>query len=77
VRVSIENARSTIVALVAACALLPENLDSTVISTALPGIARSFGSEPVDLSLGITAYMGLTTRSVPRFTRPLSSKDCY
>ena len=52
---SAENTRSTIVALVAACALFPENLDSIVISTALPGIARSFGSEPVDLSLGITA----------------------
>lgn len=52
---SAENTRSTIVALVAACALFPENLDSIVISTALPGIAHSFGSEPVDLSLGITA----------------------
>ena len=49
--------RSTIVALVAACAMFMETLDSTVISTALPAIAHSFGSKPVDLSLGITAYM--------------------
>ena len=51
------NTRSTIVALIAACAMFMENLDSTVISTALPAIAHSFGAKPVDLSLGITAYM--------------------
>jgi EmrB/QacA subfamily drug resistance transporter len=34
-----------------------ENLDGTVIVTALPAMARSFGESPVRLSLGVTAYM--------------------
>jgi EmrB/QacA subfamily drug resistance transporter len=46
-----------LVALIVACALFMENLDGTVISTALPAMARSFGASPVRLSLGITVYM--------------------
>ena len=34
-----------------------ENLDGTVIATALPQMARSFAMSPVDLNLGMTAYM--------------------
>src|SRR4051794_41782736 len=34
-----------------------ENLDSTVIATALPAIARSLGENPVRLSLAITCYL--------------------
>jgi len=34
-----------------------ENLDGTVITTALPQIARSFGTDPVGLNIGITAYL--------------------
>ncbi|WP_420992037.1 MFS transporter [Cupriavidus sp. 30B13] len=34
-----------------------EYLDTTVIATALPQMARSFGVGPNDLSLGMTAYM--------------------
>jgi MFS family permease len=45
-----------ITALVAA-ALFMENLDSTVIVTALPQMARSFGTDPVGLNIGVTAYM--------------------
>jgi MFS family permease len=44
-----------ITALVAA-ALFMENLDSTVIVTALPQMARSFGTDPVALNIGVTAY---------------------
>ena len=44
-----------ITALVAA-ALFMENLDSIVIVTALPQIARSLGTYPVGLNVGITAY---------------------
>jgi EmrB/QacA subfamily drug resistance transporter len=46
-----------LVALIVACALFMENLDGTVISTALPSMARSFGTSPIRLSLGITVYM--------------------
>ncbi len=44
-------------ALTVACAMFMENLDSTVIATSLPQISRSFGTNPVNLSLGITSYL--------------------
>jgi EmrB/QacA subfamily drug resistance transporter len=34
-----------------------EQLDGTVISTALPQMAHSFGDDPVRLSIGMTAYL--------------------
>ena len=46
-----------IVPLIVACALFMENLDGTVITTALPAMALSFGVSPIQLSLGVTAYM--------------------
>ncbi len=49
--------QSTRIALLVASAFFMEMLDGTVIVTALPEMARSFGVNPVDLSLGMTAYM--------------------
>jgi EmrB/QacA subfamily drug resistance transporter len=46
-----------LVPLVVACALFMETLDSTVITTALPAIADSFGTSAAHLSLAVTAYM--------------------
>jgi len=46
-----------LVPLVVACALFMETLDSTVITTALPAIAESFGTSAAHLSLAVTAYM--------------------
>ena len=46
-----------IVALVVACAFFMETFTGTVITTAIPQMARSFGSDPVRLSLAVTAYM--------------------
>jgi EmrB/QacA subfamily drug resistance transporter len=40
-----------------ACALFMENLDSTVINTALPAIARSLHENPLTLNMGITSYL--------------------
>src|SRR5579883_3187097 len=45
-----------LVPLIVACALFMENLDSTVIATAVPAIARSFGEDPLRLNLAITCY---------------------
>src|SRR5579875_3163087 len=45
------------VALIVACALFMENLDGTIITTALPAMAESFKTTPIHLSLGITAYI--------------------
>jgi len=44
-------------ALIVACALFMEQLDGTVISTALPAMAESLKASPIQLSLAITAYM--------------------
>src|SRR5206468_8729291 len=49
--------RPTLVALLVAGAFFMENMDGTVIATALPQMALSFGANPVDLNLGITAYL--------------------
>jgi len=44
-------------ALIVAAALFMENLDGTIIATALPAIARDLGVEPLKLNLAITAYL--------------------
>jgi MFS family permease len=49
--------RQTLIPLIVACALFMENLDSTVLSTALPTIAHALGESPLRLNLGITAYL--------------------
>jgi EmrB/QacA subfamily drug resistance transporter len=49
--------RTTAVSLTVALALFMENLDASVITTALPQIARSFGSDPVQLSSAVTSYL--------------------
>jgi len=46
-----------LIPLIIACALFMENLDSTVIGTSLPDIAKSFGTDPLHLSLAITSYL--------------------
>ncbi len=48
-------ARTT--ALIIASALLMEQLDVTVLTTALPSMARSFHSDPVHLSVALTSYL--------------------
>src|SRR5712691_7729968 len=48
---------STLVALLVAGAFFMENLDGTVIATALPQMAQTFGASPVDLNMGMTAYL--------------------
>lgn len=46
-----------IVPLIVACALFMENLDSTVISTALPAIALDLNQDPIALKLALTSYL--------------------
>lgn len=46
-----------LVPLIVACALFMENLDSTVISTALPAIAADFHASPIHLKLALTSYL--------------------
>jgi EmrB/QacA subfamily drug resistance transporter len=49
--------RPMLIPLIVACGLFMENLDSTVLSTALPAIARSLEENPLHLSLAMTAYL--------------------
>lgn len=49
--------RSLLIALLVAGAFFMENLDGTVIATALPQMAVSFGTRPVDLNIGMSAYL--------------------
>src|SRR5713226_642922 len=56
-QVSLPARMSILVALLVAGAFFMENLDGTVIATALPQMALSFRMSPVDLNMGITAYL--------------------
>jgi EmrB/QacA subfamily drug resistance transporter len=46
-----------LVPLIVACAMFMQSLDSTVIATALPTIARSLGESPLRLNVAITCYL--------------------
>ncbi len=46
-----------IVPLILAVALFMENMDSTVIATALPAIAADIGTSPIALKLALTSYL--------------------
>lgn len=49
--------RERLVPLIVACGLFMENLDSTVLATALPAIAGSLDVNPLHLNLAITSYL--------------------
>jgi EmrB/QacA subfamily drug resistance transporter len=46
-----------IVPLIVACAMFMENVDATVIVTALPALARDLGQDPITLKLAVTSYV--------------------
>jgi EmrB/QacA subfamily drug resistance transporter len=46
-----------VTALTVACALFMENLDSTVIATSLPAIAKDLHDDPISLKLALTSYL--------------------
>jgi EmrB/QacA subfamily drug resistance transporter len=54
---SLSSRHSLSIALLVAGAFFMENLDGTVIATALPQMAKSFNASPVSLNVGMTAYM--------------------
>ena len=49
--------RQALVPFVVACAMFMQQLDSTVIATALPTIAHSLGETPLRLNVAITCYL--------------------
>lgn len=49
--------QTRLIAFVVAVTFFMENLDATVIATALPRMALDFNVSPVDMNVGITAYL--------------------
>src|SRR5207244_7968285 len=50
-------ARQLVVSLIVACAMFMQNLDSTIIATALPAIGESLGENPLRLNVAVTCYL--------------------
>jgi len=49
--------RTRLTAMIVACAMFMQNLDSTVIATALPTMAKAFGADPVHMNVALTSYL--------------------
>lgn len=49
--------REILLPLIVACALFIENIDSTVLATALPAIAEDLHTDPIALKLALTSYL--------------------
>jgi len=57
--------KSTTISILVATAFFMENLDGTVIATALPDMGKSFHANPVDLNIGMTAYFLMLAVFIP------------
>jgi EmrB/QacA subfamily drug resistance transporter len=53
----ISTARMRLMAVIVASALFMQSLDSTIIATALPAMAHSFGVPPLHMSVALTSYL--------------------
>jgi EmrB/QacA subfamily drug resistance transporter len=56
---------SRLIPLIIASALFMENMDSTVIATSLPAIAKDLGTDPIVLKLAFTTYLLSLTVFIP------------
>ncbi|MFL5252910.1 MAG: DHA2 family efflux MFS transporter permease subunit [Rhodopila sp.] len=57
--------QTRLTAVIVACAFFMQNLDSTIIATALPTMARSFGIDPVRMNVALTSYLLSLTVFIP------------
>ena len=62
---AISPSRQRLVAIIVACALFMQNLDGTVIATALPAMARAFHADPVHMNVALTAYLFAVAVFIP------------
>jgi EmrB/QacA subfamily drug resistance transporter len=53
----ISKGRMRLIAVIVATALFMQNLDSTIIATALPAMAHSFHADPLHMSVALTSYL--------------------
>jgi EmrB/QacA subfamily drug resistance transporter len=65
VRSNTVSRQTRLTAVIVACALFMQNLDSTIIATALPTMARSFGYDPVRMNVALTSYLLSLTVFIP------------
>ena len=49
--------RTRLIALIVATALFMQNLDGTVVATALPTMAQAFGADPLHMNVALTSYL--------------------
>jgi EmrB/QacA subfamily drug resistance transporter len=63
--VTFSETRARRIALLVAAAMFMNLLDGTVIATALPSMARAFGTSAVNLNIGITAYLLAVAVCIP------------
>jgi hypothetical protein len=61
----VPHANHRVIALIVASALLMQNLDSAVVATALPSMAREMGEDPARLGAAITSYLVALTVFIP------------
>jgi EmrB/QacA subfamily drug resistance transporter len=57
--------RENLIAIIVACALFMQNLDSTVIATALPAMGQAFHTDPVHMNVALTAYLFAVSVFIP------------
>jgi len=57
--------RRRLTAIIVASSLFMQNLDSTIVSTALPSMARAFQADPVHMNVALTAYLFAVAVFVP------------
>ena len=72
--------RARTTALIVASALLMEQLDSTVLTTALPAMSRSFAVDPLHMSVALTSYLVGLAVFIPasgRFADRLGSRTVF
>jgi len=60
-----ERQHERLISLIVAAALFMQNLDGTVIATALPTMARAFSADPVHMNVAMTAYLFAVALFVP------------
>jgi len=59
------SSHTRLTAVIVACAFFMQNLDSTIIATALPTMARAFGYDPVRMNVALTSYLLSLTVFIP------------
>lgn len=56
-REALTTGQMRLTATIVATALFMQNLDSTIVATALPAMAKSFHADPIHMSLALTSYL--------------------